>query len=183
MSPSSGAMNLRRLIAPTAACVGQTDPQASAAAQEKAMLCLSNYAREHMRMGRLGDARDLDRSAHDKSHDILRCDSFSHYACGRPFTYWMRRVGYVPARCWRVGENIAWGIGSLADVRSIFRSWIHSPEHRRNILGRFSQIGIGLDVGNLDGRSGVHVWTQDFGSHCRPLVRHFTSLAVGHVAH
>jgi uncharacterized protein YkwD len=166
LAPSAGAMDLERLIAPTTVCADQTDPEASAAVQEQAMRCMSDYARERMGMGRLGDAADLNRSAFDKSDDILRCDEFSHYACGRAFTYWMQRVGYIPAPCWRVGENIAWGTGDLGSVRAIFRAWIHSPEHRENILGPYSQIGIGLRVGGLEGRSDVHVWTQDFGSHC-----------------
>jgi uncharacterized protein YkwD len=165
-APAAGASNLGRLIAPIAVCANQTDVRAPIAAQEQAMRCMSNYARKRMRMGRLGHTSALDRSALDKSSDILRCDSFSHYACGRNFTYWMQRVGYLRARCWRVGENIAWGTGDLGSVRAIFRAWIHSPEHRENILGRYNQIGIGLKVGNLAGRSGVRVWTQDFGSHC-----------------
>ena len=136
------------------------------------MRCMTNFARGHTGMGGLAEARELDRSAGDKSDDILRCDSFSHYACGRQFTYWMERVGYIPARCWRAGENIAWGSGSAGTVRSIFVAWLHSPEHRANILGRFSQIGISLSVGNLEGHSDAHVWTQDFGSHCGAPSRH-----------
>jgi uncharacterized protein YkwD len=165
-APSATAMNLERLIAPTEVCADQTDLGASVAAQEQAMRCMSNFARERMGMGQLGDAADLNRSARDKSDDILRCDSFSHYACGRQFTYWMQRVGYIPAQCWRAGENLAWGTGDLGTVRAIFRAWIHSPEHRENILGPYDQIGVALAVGSLDGRSDVHVWTQHFGSHC-----------------
>lgn len=186
LAPSAGAMDLERLIAPTTVCADQTDPQASVAAQEQAMRCLSNYAREHTGMRRLGDAGDLDRSALDKSGDILRCDSFSHYACGREFTYWMQRVGYIPARCWRVGENLARGTDHLGNVRTIFRTWIHSPEHRKNILGRYSQIGIGLVVGNLGGHSDVHVWTQHFGFRCGrpspPPAPRFARLAAAHAA-
>jgi uncharacterized protein YkwD len=166
LAPVAGAADLERLIAPLEACPGQTDLAAPAAAQERAMHCLSNFARQQAGVGSLGDADSLDRSAIDKSEDILRCDSFSHYACGRNFTYWMERVGYVPARCWRAGENIAWGTGKLASPRAVFRAWIHSPEHRANILGRYSQIGIGMVVGGLRGRQDVHVWTQHFGSHC-----------------
>ncbi len=166
MAPSAGAMDLERLIAPTEVCADQTDLGAPVAVQEQAMRCMSNFARERMGMGQLGDAADLDRSARDKSSDILRCNSFSHYACGRLFTYWMQRVGYIPAQCWRAGENIAWGTGDLGTVRSIFRAWIHSPEHRENILGPYGQIGVGLVVGSLEGHSNVHVWTQHFGSHC-----------------
>lgn len=166
LAPGAGAMDLQRLIAPPDSCQGQGDPEAPLAAQEQAMRCLSNFARAHAGLGELGDADSLDRSARDKVGDILRCDSFSHFACGRQFTYWMERVGYVPARCWRAGENLAWGTGQAASAREIFRAWIHSPEHRANILGRYSQIGIGLAVGGLDGRAEVHVWTQHFGSHC-----------------
>ncbi len=187
LAPAAGAAGLERLIAPLEACPGQADPAAPRAAQERAMHCLSNFARHRAGVGSLGDAEPLDRSAVDKSEDILRCDSFSHYACGRDFTYWMQRVGYVPARCWRAGENIAWGTGKLASPRSIFRAWIHSPEHRANILGRYSQIGIGMVVGGLRGQQDVHVWTQHFGSHCgrsqsggRPhLARLATARAVG----
>jgi uncharacterized protein YkwD len=78
----------------------------------------------------------------------------------------MKRSGYLAARCWRAGENIAWGTGDYASVRSIFVDWLHSPEHRANLLGRYSQIGIALSVGNLEGHRKAHVWTQDFGSHC-----------------
>jgi uncharacterized protein YkwD len=166
LAPAAGATDLERLIAPPFACVNQEDLAAPAAVQEQAMRCMTDYARSQAGMGSLADASDLDRSARDKSSDILRCDSFSHEACGRQFTYWMERVGYIPANCWRAGENIAWGTGDLGSVRAIFRAWIYSPGHRENILGSYDQIGVGLDVGNLGGNEGVHVWTQHFGSHC-----------------
>jgi uncharacterized protein YkwD len=51
-------------------------------------------------------------------------------------------------------------------VRSIFTSWMRSEGHRENILGSFSQVGIGLRVGGLEGYEGAHVWTQQFGSRC-----------------
>ncbi len=41
---------------------------------------------------------------------------------------------------------------------------MHSPGHRRNLLGAYTDIGIGLQVGELEGNSGAHVWTQEFGS-------------------
>jgi uncharacterized protein YkwD len=167
----AGAMDLGRLIAPPESCPNQGELNAPAGVQEEAMRCMTDFARQHMGMAGLVDADDLDRSAAEKSGDILRCDNFSHYACGRDFTYWMQRVGYIPARCWRAGENIAWGSGDLGTVRSIFRAWIHSPPHLENILGPFSQLGIGLQVGNLEGHSNAHVWTQHFGSHCGPAPR------------
>jgi len=166
------ARRLSTLVAPPSVCPNQTDLGDSTAVQEQAMHCMTNFARTHDGLGGLGNAAALDRSAARKSGDIIRCDNFSHFACDRPFTYWMQRSGYLAARCWRAGENIAWGTMSEGTVRSIFVAWLHSPEHRANMLGRYSQIGINLSVGNLEGNREAHVWTQDFGSHCGAPSRH-----------
>jgi uncharacterized protein YkwD len=131
--------------------------------QEQAMLCLTNRARRDRGLGELTAEDSLPRAAGRKSADVLRCDEFSHEACGRPFTYWIERFGYEGCA---EGENIAWGNGGLGGVRAIFRAWMRSPGHRENILGAYQQIGIGLRVGTLEGNSGAHVWTQDFGAHC-----------------
>jgi uncharacterized protein YkwD len=151
---------------PGTACPSNVGADAPASAQLAAMRCLVDRARRHAGLRALADSTELDRSAGDKAADILRCKSFSHYACGREFTFWMKRVGYLSASCWRVGENLAWGTGATSSPRAIFNTWIHSPVHRANILGHFSQIGIGLRVGTLDGHAGTHVWTQHFGLHC-----------------
>lgn len=165
-APAASAATVSRLLAPASACPGTGDPESPAGEQVAAMLCMTNFARRHAGLGKLGDARPLERSASHRSGDILRCDSFSHEACGRAFTYWMRRFGYFSSPCWRAGENIAWGTGPYASVHSIFVSWMRSPEHRENILGPYRQIGIGLRVGGLEGNAGAHVWTQDFGTIC-----------------
>lgn len=154
------------VIAPTYLCPGQNEADAPAAVQQDAMRCMVNFARSQSGLGKLNSSDALDKSAEEKSADILRCDSFSHYACGRDFTYWMKNVGYIPARCWQVAENLAWGSGEERSVRSRFRALMRSPGHRDNILGSFSTIGVGLRVGSLDGHSDVHVWTQHFGTHC-----------------
>jgi uncharacterized protein YkwD len=157
----AGAKALDRLIAPPAACPSD----ASVAGQEAAMRCMVNFARQRAGLGTLSNSTRLDRSAAHKARDILRCDSFSHFACGRDFTYWMQRAGYIPAHCWRVGENLAVGSGATGTVRSAFSALIHSPPHRENILGHYSGVGIGLRVGTLAGAR-ERVWTQHFGSHC-----------------
>jgi uncharacterized protein YkwD len=144
-----------------AACPGQGDAGAAAGAQERTMLCLVNQARKQRGLSPLAAPSSLGRSAGRKSADILRCNEFSHEACGREFTYWIDRVGY---RGCREGENIAYGGGRFATPRSIFRMWMNSSGHRRNILGSYEDIGIGLRVGKLEGYAGAHVWTQQFGS-------------------
>lgn len=152
-------------IAPAAraACPGQGDAGAPITAQEQTMLCLVNQARKQRGLGPMAAPRSLTQAAARKSADILRCDEFSHEACGRDFTYWIERLGYEGCQ---LGENIAYGSGGFATPRSIFRMWMNSSGHRRNILGPYDDIGIGLQVGALDGTSGAHVWTQQFGSRC-----------------
>lgn len=164
-SPAADAAGLDALLAPTSICPHQTEPGARAGVQLNAMRCMTDYARERRGLRALGDARPLDRAGARKAADILRCDEFSHEACGREFTYWLRRFGYLRGECWRAGENIAWGNGALGTVRAIFRALLHSPGHRRNILGPYEQLGLGFRVGTLEGHRGAHVWTQEFGSH------------------
>ncbi len=155
-----------RLIALASVCPNQSGLTAPPQVQEQAMLCMTNFARVQYGEAPLEGSETLEESARDKSLDILRCDSFSHYACGREFTYWMRATGYLSTQCWRAGENLAWGTQEYGSVGSIFRAWMRSTEHRENILGNFEQIGINLETGSLEGSSGTHVWTQHFGSHC-----------------
>jgi uncharacterized protein YkwD len=158
----AGADAAPRLLAPASSCPGQVGADAPPAAQERAMLCLTNFARQAAGRGQLAPAKPLWRAAARKSADILSCDEFSHEACGRDFSYWIQRFG----NCGAAAENIAWGTGPLGTVRAIFRAWMHSPGHRENILGPYTQTGISLRVGDLEGNGGAHVWTQDFGRGC-----------------
>lgn len=155
-----------RLIAPTSVCPGQGRLDAPADAQAATMRCMTNFARAQSGETEFTTAQELEQSASDKGGDILRCDSFSHFACGRDFTYWMRQTGYISSQCWRAGENLAWGTGGYGSVRAIFRAWMGSPGHRENILGDFTQIGVSLRIGTLAGQPRTRIWTQHFGSHC-----------------
>jgi uncharacterized protein YkwD len=123
-------------------CPGQGRANAAPAIQERAMLCLVNRARLARGLGPLEVLVPLERAAAHKSGDVIRCDEFSHEACGRPFTYWTDRFGY---RSCAEGENIAWGSGSYATPRAIFGMWMHSQGHRENVRG-------------------AHIWTEEFGS-------------------
>jgi uncharacterized protein YkwD len=160
------AMKIRNLMAPPSVCPGQNNTSASVTKQERAMRCMTNFARRKAGFGGYASSAKLANSADRKGEDILRCDSFSHYACGRDFTFWLRRVDFIGG-CWNAGENIAWGSGDLGSVRSVFRAWMQSSGHRSNILGgEFSQLGVSLRVGTLDGTSGARVWVQHFGDRC-----------------
>jgi uncharacterized protein YkwD len=154
------------LIAPAATCPDQSSLTSPAEIQEQAMLCMTDFARTSAGLGELADAEQLDQSARDKAEDVIRCDSFSHFACGREFTYWIREAGYIGDQCWHAGENLAWGTGEYGSVRAIFRAWMNSPAHRQNILGDYSQVGISLVTGELEGHAAARVWTAHFGSRC-----------------
>jgi uncharacterized protein YkwD len=147
----------------SAACPGQNDADAVTVVQERAVLCLVNRARAQRGLEPFAAPASLARSAARKSADILRCDDFSHEACGREFDYWIEQVGY---RGCRAAENIAYASGTYATARTIFKLWMNSPGHRANILGPYEDIGIGLQVGDLNRVGDAHVWTQQFGSPC-----------------
>jgi uncharacterized protein YkwD len=139
---------------------------APAAAQESAMLCLVSEARGQFGLAPLAPSTSLRQSAVEKGGDLLRCNEFSHTACGREFSFWIRDTGYMSAECWRVGENLAWGTGEYGSVRSIFVAWMRSPTHRANVLGEFEESGLSLEVGTLEGLAGTRVWAEHFGSRC-----------------
>jgi len=144
-----------------AACPGQNDAEAAATVQERAVLCLVNQARTSRGLAALASSPSLAKAAARKSGDILRCDEFSHEACGRDFTYWFDQVGYHGCR---EGENIAYASGTYATPRTIFKLWMGSSGHRENILGDYGDVGIGMRVGTLGNVRDAHVWTQEFGS-------------------
>src|SRR5205085_2641925 len=128
--------------APGDTCTGADEAGAPVPAQEQAMECMVNFARQEAGLPALKDNRKLDNSSGAKAADILRCNDFSHEACGRDFTFWFRRSGYLTNRCWWAGENIAWGTGGIGTVRSIVKAWLHSPPHRANLLSsRFGDFG------------------------------------------
>jgi hypothetical protein len=155
-----------RVIAPESTC-GDVPVFSEPGRAVKAMVCMTNFARAAKGLPRYRVKRDLARSADRKVADILRCDAFSHSACGRPFSYWITRNYLDGHGCWSAGENIAWGTGPYAGVRSIFRAWMNSPPHRGAILSPdYRDLGIGLGTGRLDGRSGAAVWVQHFGRLC-----------------
>lgn len=60
------------------------------------------------------------------------------------------------------GENIAMGYQS---PREVVRGWMNSPGHRENILGSYSDIGIGIFRGGSDRYSDGDwfYWVQNFG--------------------
>ena len=80
-----------------------------------------------------------------------------------------RRAGYLArARDWTLGEDIAWGEGSLSTPQSIVTAWMNSPGHRAVILDRhFRDAGVGVTAGVPvdDGSMPGATFVLDVGSH------------------
>ena len=77
----------------------------------------------------------------------------------------IRAARYVPRNAgWALGENLAWGTGSLATPRQIMRAWMDSPGHRANVVKRaYREIGIGVVAATPSAGGGGATYTADFG--------------------
>jgi uncharacterized protein YkwD len=136
----------------------------------RATLCLINRERTSRGEVALRDDSRLEAAAQAHSESMAAGDYFDHVSPGgqtplgrlRAFGYiYSSRLGYS------IGENIAWGTGSLATPRSIVANWMASPEHRANILdGRFRDSAVGVaaraPASQAHGQAGG-IYTQDFG--------------------
>ena len=167
----AAALALFLIAAPAAsatdACEGAGASAGSATKRVlvRATLCMLNAerARHHLRPLRLNS--DLSTAARRHSRAMVGKRFFSHTSPdGTTFLDRIKATGYLSgARSWNVGENIAYGSGSLETPRAISRAWMNSPGHRANILSSvFGQVGIGIESGTPVG-SGGSTYTTDFG--------------------
>jgi uncharacterized protein YkwD len=132
-----------------------------------AVLCLHNRERRAHGLSPLRENTRLRRAAKGHSGDMVAQGYFAHDSLsGAGMADRILGTGYARGQGWSLGENIAWGTGSLATAAEIQRAWMNSPGHRDNILRReFREIGIGIavgapvDAGGLDGAT----YTADFG--------------------
>jgi uncharacterized protein YkwD len=153
------------LLAPESACPGQSDASLPAAVQENAMVCMHRWARAQEHLSGLRVSKQLRASSARKANDISRCGQFSHEACGRNPFYWESRVGFFRGT-YGVAENLALTYGADTTVRGAMDLWLHSPEHRRNLLtSSYRDIGVTLLTGRFDGNDGAHLWVAHFGYH------------------
>jgi uncharacterized protein YkwD len=161
---------LALLLAAPAAAGACTNAAASPESATKrtlvrATLCLLNAQRARHGLGALRLNDDLSTAARRHSRAMVDKRFFSHTSPdGTTFLDRIKATGYLSgAGSWNVGENIAYGSGSLSTPRSISRAWMNSPGHRANILSSvFRSIGIGIASGTPVGRDGG-TYTTDFG--------------------
>ena len=131
-----------------------------------AILCLHNQIRSDRGLPTLRENDRLRRAALDHSADMVSRGYFEHTTPGGTTMvdrilgarYASRNVG------WSLGENLAWGTGSLATPRRIMRAWMDSPGHRANVVKRaYREIGIGVVTGNPSGGGNGATYTANFG--------------------
>lgn len=154
------------LVAPEASCPNASRADLTPEAAKRAMTCLVDYARARKGLSPLKLQTQLARAASYKLTDQVRCDVFSHTACGRPLLSVFKRSGYVsPSYSYVVGENLAWGAGEKAAPRQILVAWLDSPSHRKNLLSRdWREMGFGFArVEGFAGLGAVTLWSHSFG--------------------
>ena len=138
------------------------------AVSSQSILCLLNVERTTRGLVPLRSSELLARASVAHSGDMVSHRYFAHDTPqGVSLADRVRSAGYVKSRSdWLVGENIAWGSGSLASPRALVDAWMKSPPHRANILqGRYREVGVGLVIGApAPGVAGDAVTaTTDFG--------------------
>lgn len=82
----------------------------------------------------------LSRAAQAKANDMVQKNYWSHNtpSGATPWSF-IDQAGY---NYQKAGENLAYGFNSADDVTN---AWMHSPEHRKNLLGiSYSQVGFGV---------------------------------------
>jgi uncharacterized protein YkwD len=74
------------------------------------------------------------------------------------------RVGKICPNWTAIGENVGVVYGNSANT--LFQAYMHSPEHRANILDKsYRQVGIATVKTTVNGQ--VQQWdVMDFGNHC-----------------
>jgi uncharacterized protein YkwD len=151
-----------------AAPASAASPCASGAKSARAAtLCRINAERAAHGVRPLRLDNRLSRAARRHSRDMVANRYFAHVSrSGAGFSARIASTGWMHGRSrWNVGENLAWGSGTLGTPRAIVAAWMRSAGHRHNILQpRFHVIGIGIGAGAPTGSGSGSTYTTDFGS-------------------
>ncbi len=131
-----------------------------------AVLCLHNQIRADRGLPLLRENARLRRAAEGHSSDMVSRGYFEHTTpSGVTMVDRIMAARYTSPRVgWALGENLAWGTGSLATPRSIMRAWMDSPGHRANVVKRaYRELGVGVVSGVPSDRGAGATFTANFG--------------------
>ena len=107
-----------------------------------------------------------------KQHTIeMGADGYFEHSSHDGTEFWKRIVRWYPQsgfHTWSVGENLLWSSPDVDPGRAL-DLWMHSPEHRANILSpRWREIGVSAvhfaSAPGTYGGSAVTIITTDFGA-------------------
>jgi uncharacterized protein YkwD len=135
------------------------DEPAQAEQWRAEILALVNAERQRAGLNPVVNSAALTMQATQYACEMIQYDFFDHVnpVTGSTLGDRAREFGY---EFYVVGENLGAG---QATPQQVFRDWMNSPGHRRNVLDpRFVELGVGVAVG---GRYQIY-WVQEFG---RPL--------------
>ena len=140
--------------------------EATRARAEAAAVCLVNKRRARRGIRNLKNNSALYSAARRHASDMVRNNYFSHTSkSGTAPAGRATAAGYTKRPGWQVGENIAWGSGTLSTPGAIVQAWMDSRGHRENLLRRsFREAGLAITLGTPDpstGSGGTYV--QVFG--------------------
>ena len=179
---------LRRIVAPALAAVALASAGAAPAGARS-----ENYAGSASAMRVLGSqilvdvnrvraehglrplrfSSRLAAAAAQHSREMGRRGYFSHESADGE-AFWRRIEGFYSSdgyRSWSVGENLLWSSPAV-DAAGALKLWMHSPEHRANLL-KASWREVGLSAVHADSAPGTYhglgvtIVTADFGARAR----------------
>lgn len=135
-----------------------------------AILCLLNRERHRRHLSRLHSNPTLGAAARSFAEELVREQFFDHTAPdGTTMLDRILQTSYltITPRRWWVGENIGYATHGADTPSAIVSAWMHSTEHRRNILSpHYRDIGLGAASGTPIGRPGT-TYVTDFGRRIR----------------
>jgi uncharacterized protein YkwD len=140
------------------------------ASVRKATLCLINAQRTSRGLRALRSNSHLRAAADRYAREMVAKDFFGHVSpSGSTVLQRIKNSAYLkPARSWAIGENLAWGTGTLATAAQTVRGWMSSPPHRRNMLDKgFREIGIGVALGAPGSNDPGATYATEFGRRSR----------------
>ena len=153
----------RAWLAPESTCPGGDNASAAERVQVVVAMCLLNFARARRGLPPLAESSILSAASARKADDIVRCNDFSHFACGAQPDADARALGLTDRA---FGENIFWGPEMYEPPRVAVDQWLNSPEHRENLFNpRWTLQGAAvLEATNFKGAAHGAVWVNEFSA-------------------
>ncbi len=146
-------------LAAIALALASAFPQASDDTRAADLIAAHNKERAERKLPPLVAEPRLTAAAKAHAADMAAHKKMTHEGSdGSTLVDRVRREGYTYLK---VGENVAEG---QETAPSVMDAWMNSPHHRENILGDFTEVG----VGRAEADDGTSYWAVDFG---RPFPR------------